>query len=616
MPHSSKTDPDKPVDRILTPDFLKTVSTGPGVYQMLGRKEVLYVGKALNLRKRLASYRRYGGQEHAKTAVMLSRVKRIETILTTSEKEALILEASLIKKHRPRYNVILRDDKNYPLIKVTVKERWPRIVVTRKRTRDGNRYFGPYSSAASMRETIRLLQSLFPLRRCKTVKPRARPCLNHQMGHCLAPCALPVDRAQYMAMVDNVLMILEGRNSELTGTLRHKMQTASRSRNYEEAALLRDQIHGLEKTLERQVVAAGHGKDQDVFGLARKEVAVGLAILFIRSGTITGAQTFHLRDPIGSDPAILTETLLQYYSPQRQPPPEIILPCRPENIDLVGERMGELREGSVKLLVPVKGQNMQLMRMARQNAEQVFTDREKEKESWDSLSSLLRRSLNLMNDPEHIECVDISNIGGKQAVGSLVRYERGNESRNGYRHYRIGVKDTPDDYAMMREVLDRRLRKRAGELNLPDLLLLDGGRGQLSLAVDVLGRLDLTHEVDLVAIAKEKGQEGEKLFRPGRKNPIILPPHSPALLFLMRVRDEAHRFGITRHRRLRTKKTLASEMDRIQGIGMKRKLLLLTAFGSLKKIKMASEEELAAIPGIGENLARSIHQQLHPDNET
>lgn len=597
--------------KLLNSEFLQTVSSGPGVYQMLGTKEVLYVGKAVNLRKRLASYKRKQGVEHSKTAVMLSKVKRIETILTTTEKEALILEASLIKKHRPRYNVILRDDKNYPLIKVTVREKWPRILVTRKRIRDGNRYFGPYSSSSAMRETLKLLQNLFPLRRCPRVKSRSRPCLNFQLGNCPAPCCNPVEEKYYRELVNGVLMILEGRNRDLREELMKKMSNAALELHFEEAAIIRDQIRGLEQTLEHQVIVSDQPLNRDVFGLARKDASVGIAILFVRAGTISGVQSFFLPDPLGSDKDILSECIIQYYHPQRQPPSELLLPLKPVDDKLLLERLTELREGPVKMLVPQKGKNMQFMKMAQQNAVDIFAEQDKKRKSWSNLAAVLRKSLVLYNQPDHIECIDISNIGGNLAVGSIASFKIGMKNKQGYRHYRVQTKKDPDDYAMMREVLDRRVKRGVNDNDLPDLLLIDGGKGHLNLAVDVLKKYSKTGLIDLVAIAKEKHDEGEKLFIPGRKNPINLPPHSPVLLFLMRVRDEAHRFGITHHRKLRKKKTLLSELDLLKGVGEKRKKLLLKAFGSIQRLKKASPEQLQSIQGIGSQLACSIHRQLH-----
>ncbi len=595
--------------KVLSPEFLQTVSHGPGVYQMLGRREVLYVGKARDLRKRLSQYAHHAGGPHSKTGVMLSHLVRVETILTTTEKEALILEASLIKKHRPRYNVILRDDKNYPLIKVTVAEEWPRIVVTRRRTRDGSRYFGPYASTSAMRATLKLLYSMFPLRRCRTVRERSRPCLNFQMGRCLAPCSGEVDRQAYQAMVRNVLRLLEGKNSELIGELEAKMRQAAAELAFEKAALYRDQVAALKKTLERQVIAAEHDLDQDVFGLAREGASVGIAILFVRAGLITGAQNFFLPDPLGTDGQVLAETILQYYSHLRQPPRELLLPMAAEDSDLVAEHLAELRQGPVRLHVPQRGRRMQLMRMAATNAEQIFSEREKKKKSWDVLARTLERKLRLRRRPQVIECLDISNLGGNQAVGSLVCFRQGEKYRPGFRHYRIR-RDSPDDYAMMREVLERRMETGLRKDNLPDMLLLDGGKGQLGVGFDVLRRHGLLERIDLVAIAKEKQDEGEKLFRPGRRNPIVLPSHAPALLYLMRIRDESHRFGITLHRRLRRKATLHSRLDELRGVGEKRKKALLRTLGSYKRIREASVEELAAVPGIGRGLAGSIYRQL------
>jgi excinuclease ABC subunit C len=598
----------------LSDEYLKTVSHSPGVYQMLGKKEVLYVGKARDLRKRLAQYAHYSGSIHSKTAVMLSHVERVETILTTTEKEALILEASLIKKHRPRYNVILRDDKNYPLIKVTVKEEWPRLHVTRRRLRDGNRYFGPYTSSSALRASLHLLFSLFPLRRCKKIRKRERPCLNYQMKRCLAPCSGLVNQKEYQAMVNEVLLILEGKSQKVIERLQEKMKAAAQKLAFEEAALYRDQINGLGNTLERQTVVAEHQLDQDVFGLARHNASVGISLLFVRAGMVSGAQTFFINDPLGEDDRILRETIFQYYSEQRQPPRELLLPLMPEDGELVVERLRELRQGAVDLRVPQRGKRMQLMQMAADNAQQIFAEQSKKEKSWETLARSLQKFLKLRNRPDTIECLDISNLAGKQSVGSLVCFLRGEPEKPRFRHYRIRLKDEPDDYAMMNEVLERRMETGLVKDNLPDVLLLDGGKGQLNIAVNVLARFDLLNHIDLVSIAKEKQEEGEKLFRPGRKNPILLPEHSPALLYLMRIRDESHRFGITFHRKLRNKATLHSRLDDLEGIGEKRKKLLLKKLGSYKRIMEATVDELYAVPGIGKKTAESVYQQLHKND--
>ena len=598
----------------LSAEFLATVSHGPGVYQMLGRTRVLYVGKALDLRKRLSQYAHFSGPPHAQTAVMLSHVQRVETILTTTEKEALILEASLIKQHRPRYNVILRDDKNYPLIKVTTREEWPRVVVTRRRLRDGNRYFGPYASSTAMRSTLQMLYNQFPLRRCKTVRERSRPCLNFQMGRCLAPCAGRVDAADYQRMVRDVLLILEGRTDQVVGELTAKMEQAAEALRFEQAAVYRDQIRALARTTEHQAIVADHHLDQDVFGIHRQDASVGIALLFVRGGMITGAQTFFLPEPLGEDDSLLSQTILQYYSTERQPPRELLLPFALEDAEPIGERLAELREGPVALLAPQRGKRMQLMQMAAANAAQIFSERAKKEQSWATLAAALQARLRLERQPEVIECVDISNLQGKQAVGSLVSFVHGDKAAGRYRHYRIRSQDTPDDYAMMGEVLARRLEKGLERDDLPDLLLLDGGKGQLQVAMAALARFDLGGRIDLVAIAKEKAEEGEKLFRPGRKNPVLLPAHSPVLLYLMRIRDEAHRFGITFHRRLRGREQLQSRLDAIEGIGPKRKQQLLRTLGSLRRVAEADLDTLAAVPGIGPELARQIHTSLHGDD--
>ncbi len=596
---------------LLGTDFLATVSSGPGIYQMLDDTAVLYVGKAVNLRKRLASYRRYLGDTQTKTGIMLSRIRRIETILTATEKEALILEASLIKKHRPRYNVILRDDKNYPLIKVTVRDEWPRIVVTRKRLRDGSRYFGPYASTSSMRRTLKLLRDHFPLRRCRHVRKRSRPCLNHQLGLCLAPCAREVDRNRYDELVRGVLMVLEGRNRELLKSLREEMNIAARNLAFEKAARIRDLITGLTRTVEKQVVASSEACDLDVFGLVQEDISTGITVLSVRSGLVSGARTFFLRSPLGSRNAILAQAILQYYSSELPPPAELLLPFQPRDRELVREHLSDLGNGRVKLTVPMRGRRVRLVDMARRNSRQIFKEKENLGKSWQALAEATRKALCLRRDPATIVCIDISNIGGKQATGSLVTFVNGEKHTEGYRRYRIQTISGPDDYGMMREVLERWLARAREKGDLPDLLLLDGGRGQLNVAVDVIREMGLAEQTEPAALAKDKNNKGERVFIPGRSKPVRLPSHSPVLLFLMRVRDEAHRFGITHHRSLRRSATLRSKLDQLPDIGPRRRRLLLKEFGSVKRIRAATVEELQKVPGIGPVLAASIHRELH-----
>ncbi|MFV0436563.1 MAG: excinuclease ABC subunit UvrC [Desulfopila sp.] len=597
-------------------DYLRSVPHAPGVYLMLDRRStVLYVGKAKDLFKRLSSYTRTSEAEYNKTRIMLGHVVKVDTILTRTEKEALILEASLIKKHRPKYNIILRDDKNYPLIKVTVQEEWPRVMMARRRKKDGARYFGPYSSTTAMWSTLKLIASLFPLRKCKgsTLRPRKRPCLNHQMGKCLAPCIGNVSHTLYRQHVDQVIMVLEGRNRDLLRQLTARMQEAAAALDFEAAASLRDQIAALTRTLERQVVASQNATDQDVFGFSREGAAVAIALLCIRDGLISGSRTFFFEDPYGDDRLILAQALNQFYDQDSYLPREILLPFAPEDLELIGEKLSDIRTSRVILQIPQRGDRVRLLAMAKANSQQVFAEREKRRQSWDSLATAARKKLHLTRAPECIECLDISNISGRQAVGSLVCFVQGQPANNRFRHYKIRTVEGPDDYSMMREVLERRLRRGLEEENLPDLFVVDGGKGQLNMALAVADDLGIRDRLEWIGIAKERQDEGEKLFKPGRKNPIVLPGHDPVLLYLMRIRDESHRFGVTFHRKLRNSSTLQSQLDQIPGIGAKRKRQLLKHFGSLRQVRLATLAELSQAEGIGPDLAREVFHHLHPE---
>ncbi|MCF6290859.1 MAG: excinuclease ABC subunit UvrC [Desulfobacterales bacterium] len=603
---------------VLNQDFLKSTAHAPGVYLMKDdRGRVIYVGKARDLRKRLASYARIPDTATSKTAVMVAKVGSVATIITRTEKEALILEAALIKKHRPRYNILLRDDKNYPYIKVTVNETWPRLVMTRRRQRDGSRYFGPFSSAAAMWETLHYLNSLFPLRRCKgkELKKRSRPCLNQQMQRCLAPCCDHVEAEKYRQLVKGVLMVLEGRDRELVRDLEVKMKSAVAALDFEEAALCRDRIRALRKTLEKQVMVAGHFRDQDVFGFHRQEEAVSISVVSVRNGQVSGHRSFYLAEPVGDDPGILAELLRRYYGAGRPVVAEILLPFAPVEEESLCEWLGDLRSGRVVCRVPKRGDQLKLVGIARTNAEKSFAELKAKAHGWATTAGIMAGSLRLKRPPDRVECLDISNLGGEQAVGALVSFVDGRKNTPGFRHYKIRTVAGPDDYGMMAEVLRRRFGKGASPAERPDLLVLDGGKGQLNMAGKILAELGLEQDIELVAIAKNRDRSGgrDRLFRPGRKNPLLLPGHAPVLLFLMRVRDEAHRYGITFHRRWRRRDTLGSELDRLAGIGPARKRALLIRFGSLDKVKQATVEELAATPGVGPQLARQVRDFFRLD---
>ena len=602
--------------RVLTPRFLKTVPLKPGVYLMKGEDgQVLYVGKAKELRKRLASYQKVDPTISLKTDVLMSRVRSIEFIMTHTEKEAFILESSLIKKHKPRFNIDLKDDKSYPLIKVTVGEDWPRVMMTRRRLKDGSSYFGPFASANAMRNTLGIIKMVFPLRNCKgkKLKKRSRPCLNHQMDRCLAPCTGQADPVQYQEMVENILLILEGKNRQLLKQISDEMQEAAAALEFERAALLRDRLQALNKTMEKQVVVsmADIDRNQDVVGYVRQGAGVALSFISVRQGMVNGQQTFFLLDPIGDDVEVLAEAVRRYYSRGQTIPHELLLSFDIGDTGSLAEWLSDLRGSRAQVLLPKRGGRLKLLRMAEQNARQMHIDQENRQKNWQELAAAMQAKMRLGRIPARIECLDISNISGKQPVGSLVCFIEGDKAASRYRHYKISGAETPDDYRMMEEVLDRRFAKDEEGGDLPDLLVLDGGKGQLNVARRVLENHKLLKKIELASIAKDREGKVEKIYRPGRKNPLQLAGHSPVLLFLMQIRDEAHRFGVTFHRRLRQKKAFASELDNIPGIGPGRKKVLLKELGSIAAVKRAKVSELAEVNGIGPELAQQIWNYFH-----
>ncbi|MEA1866903.1 MAG: excinuclease ABC subunit UvrC, partial [Thermodesulfobacteriota bacterium] len=592
---------------------LATIPHVSGVYLFRDPKDtVLYVGKAKDLRQRLASYLRPGSIVLPKTGLIMKLADSFEIIVTATEKEALILEALLIKEHRPKYNIVLRDDKAYPFLKLDIKKPFPRLSVVRRRAKDGAIYFGPYPSARAVRETMKSIFSLFGLRICSDIsmKSRARACLLHQIGRCSAPCMRAISEQDYANQVNQVKLFLNGRTGPLLKILRSQMEKASEALEFEKAAVLRDQIYAIKKIAEKQSIVADVHANWDIIGLARNGDISTLAVLRVRDGVMQGQEIYHLNSVIEeTDQEILSVFIRQFY--QESPvPKEIIFPKELDDSNLISEWLFDMAGRTVLLRRPARGLKCRLLEMAGTNAGQAMISVEIQHEAWREKVSIMMDVLHLKCAPEKVEGVDISITGGELPVGSLVAFHNGQPSKKGYRHYNIkGVRGT-NDYAMIREVMLRRIVRGKERGDLPDLFLIDGGRGQLKQAVEVADSAGLLEKFDLVALAKEIRNEGEKIFRPGWSEPLILPRHHPVLLFLQQVRDEAHRFGINFHRKKRDTKRLHSRLSEISGVGLKRQQALLKHFGSLTRVRQASSEEISKVPGISKELGWTIHEHL------
>ena len=594
-------------------DSLATIPNVSGVYLFRDPKDtVLYVGKARDLRQRLASYLRSGSFVLPKTGLILKRASSFEIIVTATEKEALILEALLIKEHRPKYNVVLRDDKAYPFLRLDIKKPFPRLSVVRRRAKDGALYFGPYPSAGAVKETLKSISFLFGLRTCsdRSIRSRARACLLHQIGRCSAPCVDAISEKDYGDLVRQVKLFLKGRTDPLLNILRSQMEKASEALEFEKAAILRDRIHSIEKVVEKQSIVADIHANWDILGLARSRDISTLAVLRVRDGVVQGQEIHHLSRVIEeTDQEILSLFIRQFY--QESPvPKEIILQEELEDSGLISEWLFDMAGRKVLLRRPARGLKCRLLKMAKTNAGQAMLSAERQHEAWREKAGILMDVLNLKCAPEKVEGVDISITGGELPIGSLVAFYRGQPNKKDYRHYNIrGVRGT-DDYAMIREVMLRRIARGKERGDLPDLFLIDGGRGQLRQAIEAADSAGLSGKFDLVALAKETRDEGEKIFRPGSSKPLILPRHHPVLLFLQQIRDEAHRFGINFHRKRRDSKRLRSRLSEISGVGTKRQQTLLKHFGSPTRVREASSEEISKVPGISKELARTIHEHL------
>ena len=592
----------------------------PGVYLMRDKNgKVIYVGKAKDLRARVRAYFNRS-DERFQIEFLLRRIEDFETLVTSNDKEALILENNLIKQYKPRYNIRLKDDKSYLSIKVTTQHPWPRILATRKIVKDGNRYFGPFASALAARETIDIIEKHFLLRNCTehNFNNRSRPCLQYQIKRCMAPCVMPVAADVYREQVRQAMLFIEGRHQELIRELKQRMREKSESLEFEAAARVRDQIQAVEKTLEKQRMVSHWGVDQDVFGLYREGGFIEVQVLFVRQGKLTGNQSYSLQDLEFPDEEIMGSLLTQFYQGHRFIPDEILLPVSLDDGEVREEYLGERKGKSVSVLTPQRGDKRQLVEMAIENARQSFSERHDQEKAREKMLSDLQAHLRLKQYPCRIECFDISMIHGAHAVGSQVAFINGEPDKAYYRHYRIRTIDPAsggDDFGMMLEVLKRRFARGKEEAALPDLIVVDGGRGQLSMALAAMAEVGVTG-VDVVGLAKMRVQAAprsaeierseERIFLPGQSNPVILKRNSNALFLLQRVRDEAHRFAITHHRKLRSRQTLFSALDRIPGIGGTRKRALLRAFGSIKRIESATLEDLLNVPSINEKLAREI----------
>ena len=617
--------------------LLKALPAKPGVYIFKNANgRIIYVGKAALLRNRVRSYFGSTHAFEAKTRRLVAQIADIEFILTGSEQEALLLEATLVKRHQPFYNVRLKDDKHYPYLKIDVTEDWPRVQITRRISSDGSRYFGPFASAGSVRRTLDLVKKLFPWRSCtkEITGDDPRPCLEYFIHRCIGPCASLCSKEEYDTVIQQTIMFLDGRTDEITRDLRRQMQKASADLEYERAARLRDQVQAIDRTTERQVMEVRDRTDMDVFGLAREEQEAYVQVFFVRKGLLIGRDIFQLDGTVDeTDAEILRSFVEQFYESAPYVPARVLLPVKIDDADLIaqwltqrrGERPNGRRAGAVRVMVPTRGEKRMLVQRAVDNARESL---QQARAKWmadrgktDEALQQLQDELELPSLPKRIECYDISNIQGTSAVGSMVVFEDGTPKKSEYRRFRIKGVDGQNDFAMMQEVLRRRFWRarrqsqeeganEGGEYDesfgaMPDFVIVDGGKGQVSAAHDAMRNLGIGH-IPLAGLAKRF----EELFVVGVSEPVVLDRKSQALYLVQRIRDEAHRFAITYHRNVRKKSGLRSALDDVPGVGPKRKRALLRKFGSLKGVRDASADEIAQTPGFTRGLAEKVLEAL------
>ncbi len=604
-------------------DLLENLPTKPGVYLMKNaQRKVIYVGKTVNLRQRVRSYFQ-NSITHAKIVRLVREIEDIEIIITGSELEALILEMTLIKRHRPKYNVRLKDDKRYPYIKVHWADDFPKVTVTRRMDKDGSRYFGPYTSAWAVHQTLDLLRRMFPYLTCnRTITGNdRRACLYYDIKLCPGPCIGAASREEYRSNIQRLMDFLNGRSEQVTSQLQAKMMAAAENLEYETAAQIRDQLTAIERVVEKQKVVSLAGTDQDVIAFARQDNDACAQVFFIRGGKLIGQEHFVLDGTeFEESETIMAEFIKQFYDEAAYVPPEVILPEVVAEAQIIEHWLAEKRGNKVSLRVPRRGKKRELVTMAAENAANALSML---RAQWESdrgrhveAMAELQQALSLPGPPSRIECYDISTTQGSAITGSMVVFVQGVPKKGDYRHFNVRGLQIPNDYDSMRQVLTRRFRRwhdahqqdkvRSTWAILPDLLIVDGGKGQLGVAVEVLSDSGLLERVPVVGLAKQE----EKLYLPGQPNPILLPERSQGLYLVQRVRDEAHRFAITHHRKRRAKTGIASILDSIPGVGPKRRQALLTVFGGLDGIRRASLKEIVAVPGIPLHVAEAIKEEL------
>jgi len=601
---------------------IQTLPAKPGVYIMKNsRDEIIYVGKAVALKNRVKSYFQNKKHDSAKTKALVKNIADIDYILVDNEVEALILECNLIKEHRPKYNITLKDDKTYPYLKIT-NEDFPRVYVTRKVEKDGSKYYGPYTNTTNLREIIELLKRLFPFRSCKQKTfTNQRPCLNHHINRCAAPCAGKISKEQYKDIIKQVHLFLEGKQDDLVFILEKEMEAAALNLEFERAAQLRDQIGGIRQVIEKQKIVSSDLGDQDVIAMARGFDEACVQIFFIRKGKLIGRENFFLKGTDDLERSEVLEAFIkEYYMEENFIPREILVETEISEVKVIEEWLSARKGSRVYLKVPKRGERKELIKLVGKNAleaiEKIELERKQKIAMTEGAVMELQRQLNLVKPPLRIECYDISNTQGTESVASMVVFEGGKPKKDQYRRFKIKTVEGPNDFASMYEVITRRFKNaREEEVKpgakgkfsvLPDLVIIDGGKGQLQAARKAMKEQGFS-TIPTYGLAKRE----ELLFTEECSQPIMLPRSSPSLYLLQRIRDEAHRFAITYHRSLRGKRNLASILDDIPGIGSKRKMSLLKHFGSFKKILAADLEQLQQVDGINKQIAEEVYNYLH-----